>query len=98
MRGTSGLVPENRHFFAEIKDLVRERPHVSVGWQELEGGLVATLGSDRYAYFVRVFVPLEGVRYSDNWLDIPPGARRSVNLSAPAGRRLTPSMVEVDWR
>jgi beta-mannosidase len=98
VRGNGGLVPENRHFFAEIKDLVRGRAHVSVRWQEREDGLVATLSSDGYAYFVHVFVPLEGVRYSDNWLDIPPGERRSVILSAAAGQRLTPNMVEVDWR
>jgi beta-mannosidase len=97
VKGRDGLVPDNRHFFAEIKDLIRDRPQLSVVWDEINNGLIGTLKTDRYAYFVRLFVPVEGVRYSDNWLDIPAGERRTVKLSGPGGGRLDSSLVEVDW-
>jgi beta-mannosidase len=97
VRGRGGLVPENRHFFAEIKELTRDRANLSVAWEEIDDGLIGTLRTDRYAYFVHVFVSIEGVRYSDNWLDIPPGEGRTVTLSVPGGGRLDPTLVEVDW-
>ena len=98
VRGKGGLVSENRHFFAEIKDLTRDRAHLSVAWEKTGDGLIGTVSTDRYAYFVNLFIPVEEVRYSDNWLDIPPGESRIVRLSGPGDGRLDPSEVEVDWR
>jgi beta-mannosidase len=97
VRGRGGLVPENRHFFAEIKELIRDRANLSVAWEEIDDGLIGTLRTDRYAYFVHLFVSIERVRYSDNWLDIPPGEGRTVTLSVPGHGRLDPTLVEVDW-
>ena len=88
----------NRHFFAEIKDLAREKPQVKVNWRQQDDYLVAELSSPAYAYFVWLFVPLEGTRYSDNWIDLPPGERRSITITPPPGKRVTPEMVQIGWR
>ncbi|MGH2819361.1 MAG: beta-mannosidase, partial [Actinomycetota bacterium] len=91
-------VPYNRHFFAEVKDLVRERPAVSVEWERSGDALVATLVCERHAYFVNLFAPVEGTRYSDNWFDLFPDKPRRVSIRPPEGARLGPEGVEVAWR
>jgi beta-mannosidase len=98
VRSSGGHFPDNRHFFAEIKDLVRHRPNVQVVWHQDGDALIADISTDTYAYFARLFVPLEGTRYSDNWFDVPPGETRRVRIWHPGGRLITPEMVEVNWR
>ena len=67
------LVPANRLFFAEIKDLpfgpstVRVRPS---GPDPAPRGRLAAQG---YAYFVHLLTPVPGVRFSDNYLDLRDG-------------------------
>ncbi len=97
VRSVQARVAENRHFLAEIKDFDRPRPHVSVRWRREGETLVAHLQTDVYAYFVHLLVPDERVRYSDNWIDIPPGESRTVRLWPPAGASLRPEDVEVRW-
>jgi len=98
LRGLDGVLPENRHLFVEIKDLVRARPKVDITWERDGDSLVAHLRSDGYAYFVWLFVPVEGMRYSDNWFDLPAGQTKTVRLSHPGKARLAPEMVQVGWR
>jgi beta-mannosidase len=98
LRGTTGQVEDNRHFFAEIKDLARERPNVQVTWQQDGAALVARVSTDRYAYFTHLFVPQEGTRYSDNWFDLYPGTTREIRIWHPSGKPITPDRVEVNWR
>ena len=79
MRGAT--FPGNRRFFVPIKDLVREPAQVEV---TLEGSRVH-LRADTYAYFVHLAHPDERVRFSDNYLELMPGEKRTVELNAPAG-------------
>lgn len=98
LRSVRGLIPENRYFFVEIKDLVREYPHVQVTWVQQDSAWVAHLRTDRYAYFVHLLAPDEGVRFSDNWFDIPPGETRSVRVWHIAGHVVDPEHLVVRWR
>ena len=66
--------PSNRTFLAEIKDLRREPPqfqlqHRSISDQQIE----VQLQSERFVYDVKIECPLDGTRYSDNYLDLYPG-------------------------
>ncbi len=98
LRSAGAVFPDNRHFFAEIKDLVRERPDVRITWERAGNDLLAHVGTDRYAYFVWLLAPVERTHYSDNWFDLLPGAERVIRISPPAGQTITPEMVRVGWR
>jgi beta-mannosidase len=74
-----GSFPANRHFFAAIKDLARERPRVE---HDVRGREVR-LRADAYAYFVQVAVADETIRFSDNFVELEPGEERTITLSAP---------------
>ena len=77
----SDAFPPNRHFFAAIKDLVREPAHVEATFEDSR----VHLRADAYAYFVHLAHPDERIRFSDNYLELMPGEERTVEpSSAPA--------------
>ncbi len=87
----------NRHFFVEIKDLERAKPEVKVEWEQDVEGWLAHLNSPQFAYFVRLFLPHEDTRYSDNWFDLFPGETKTVRLWRRGGQPIDPQQVEVGW-
>jgi beta-mannosidase len=96
---TNGHFPDNRWFFApELKHLRRARPDVYVDWKREGGALLATLSAQEHAYFVNLTVPVQGVRYTDNWIDLYPGHSRELTLWHPDGREIDPAQVTVRWR
>ena len=98
MSSERGTFPDNRLFFTELKDLQRTRPNLQVDCQQDEKGLTLRLESDRHAYFVSAFVPLEGMRYSDNWTDLYPGQAREIRLWHKGGQPIDLGALEVRWR
>ena len=70
--------PPNRHFFAPIKDLERDRRAVEHAIAATADGLAVRLRADAYAYFVHVAVPDERARFSDNFVELEPGEERTV--------------------
>ena len=62
----SDAFPPNRHFFAAIKDLVREPAHVEATFEDSR----VHLRADAYAYFVHLAHPDERIRFSDNYLEL----------------------------
>jgi hypothetical protein len=54
-----------------------------------------TVATDVYAYFVRLVVPIEGTRYSDNAFDLLPGQERVIEVWNEAGRRLEENDIAV---
>ncbi|HEU5486130.1 MAG TPA: glycoside hydrolase family 2 protein, partial [Microlunatus sp.] len=68
------LVPANRAFFGEIKDLPLGRSTARVT-TERTGTDTARIGlaAEGFAYFVHVLTPTPGVRFSDNFLDLRDG-------------------------
>jgi len=96
VRSSSGCFPDNREFRVEVKDLIRPHPSLTVGMSQDESGRITVrVSSDVYAYFVKLIVPIEGTRFSDNYFDIFPGEERVVQVWNIAGRTISPAEVEV---
>jgi beta-mannosidase len=96
VRSGDARFPDNREFRVEVKDLVRPRPALSVGLIQNEPArLTVYVSSDVYAYFVKLVVPIEGTRFSDNYFDIFPGEERVITVWNAANRPLTPADVAV---
>ncbi|NDJ75990.1 MAG: glycoside hydrolase family 2 protein, partial [Chloroflexi bacterium] len=99
VHAANDLFPPNRHFFAAIKDLVREPQPLVVEMTQVDTQtLDVTLRADAaYAYFVHLIVPHEATRFSDNYFDLIPGEERSIRVSN-AEVELKPDMVTVKAR
>jgi hypothetical protein len=91
-----GLFPYNRHFFVAIKDLVRPKPNLKVEINERDNGTYEVrVVTDTYAYFVKLTVPIESTRFSDNYFDLFPGQERGIEVWNEAGRRLEENDIAV---
>jgi hypothetical protein len=91
-----GLFPDNRHFFVEVKDLVRPKPNLTVEINERDNGTYEVrVVTDTYAYFVKLTVPIESTRFSDNYFDLFPGQERVIEVWNEAGQRLEESDIAV---
>jgi len=95
VRSACGLFPDNRHFFVAIKDLSRPAANLQVEKAAADGGVKVRVTSDRYAYFVKLTVPVDGTRFSDNYFDLTPGQVKGVRVWNALGQRLTPDDVTV---
>jgi beta-mannosidase len=130
VRSRSGRFHDNRHFFAEIKDLVMPKPELKVEIAEApalslppsspgrspdplatsversrgrrsrriegtDGTYEVTVATDVYAYFVKLVAPVDGTRFSDNYLDLFPGQERVIEVWNEAVRRLDESDIAV---
>jgi beta-mannosidase len=92
----SGLFPDNRNFFVEVKDLKRLKPNLTVKITAGSNGKYQVrVATDTYAYFVKLVVPVEGTRFSDNYFDLLPGQERVVEVWNEAGRRLEENDIAV---
>ena len=81
VRSGGGHFPDNRHFFVAVKDLQRRAPALSVSVEQAgEGDFRVTVGTDLYAFFVKIETPYEHTRFEDNYFDLEPGARRTVRV------------------
>jgi beta-mannosidase len=75
-------VPDNRLFFAEIKDVPFGES--SLRWTVTPTGpgrADVTLSSSGYTFQARIESPAPGVRFSDNYLDLPDGESRTIHVS-----------------
>jgi beta-mannosidase len=100
VRSLANTFPANRHFFAAVKDLQRKAtpPSIDVTQvddHELQVELAAA--NDAYAYFVHLTVPHEATRLSDNYFDLEPGERRTVQITNP-GSSLSSNQVSLGSR
>jgi len=103
----SGRFYGNRHFFVEVKDLVRPKPNLKVEINERDDGTYEAsprgrgsarrvrVATDTYAYFVKLVVPVEGTRFSDNYFDLFPGQERVIEVWNEADRRLEENDIAV---
>jgi beta-mannosidase len=92
----SGRFYDNRHFFAEVKDLVMPKPDLKVEIAEgSDGKYEVKLATDVYAYFVKLVVPIGGTKFSDNYFDLFPGQERVIEVWNEAGRQLEENEIAV---
>jgi hypothetical protein len=99
VRSNIGAFVPNRHFFAAIKDLVRQLgvPEMTVepaGARELTVRLRAP--ADRYVYFAHLTSPSGSTHFSDNYFDIEPAQTRDVRVTDPL-RELAPGSLSLGW-
>jgi beta-mannosidase len=100
VRSAGSAFPSNRHFLAPIKDLERRAsaPELSVRQvspHELQVELRAP--TDGYVIFAHLLVPVEGTRFSDNYVDLEPGETRVLTITNDAVV-LESGMVTLGWR
>ena len=96
VRTAGDVFPENCHFFAPIKDLVRDRnarPSVEIE-QRGPNELAVRLKAESYLYFVHLLVPFEETRFSDNYFDLRAGQECTITVTNVA-RPLSPDDVAV---
>jgi beta-mannosidase len=95
-RSRSGSFRDNRYFFAEVKELKHPKANLTV--KITEGSHAAyevRVAADSYAYFVKLVVPAEGTRFSDNYFDLFPGQERTIQVWNDADRRLEENDIAV---
>lgn len=95
VHSAAGGAPDNRHFFAPMKDLRLPEPGLEHVTEPLPGGeLAIRLRTGSYARAVTLAGRDETIRYSDNYVDLRPGSDRTIVASCP-GRALTSADIEV---
>jgi beta-mannosidase len=81
--------PSNRAFLTEIKDLRRLEPNFTCEKRPLsDHEMEVELSSDQFVYFVKLECPIDGTRYSDNYLDLFPKATVVVRVWNALGRAI----------
>ena len=91
----------------QVKDLKRPKPNLTV---KITGGRDGKyeasprgqgsarrvrVATDVYAYFVKLVVPIEGTKFSDNYFDLFPGQERVIEVWNEAGRQLEENDIAV---
>jgi beta-mannosidase len=91
--------PDNKHFFAAIKDLDRaDPPAPDVRIEALSPNELAVhVTAKAYTWFVHLLVADETTIFSDNYIDIPEGETRTL-LVRNEVRPLSPDDITVRWR
>ena len=95
VHSASRLFPANRLFFVEVKDLERPPASLRVEKAEAGAGIEVRVTTDAYAYFVKLTVPVEGSRFSDNYFDLFPGQEKVVRVWNALGLQLVPDDIAV---
>ncbi len=90
--------PAGRTLLAELKDLVRTLPDVTVAWQRDGDAAIATLNSDGHALGVHLEADDPAVHAEDNWFDLVPEHPRRIRVWHRHGGTVDPTQIEVAWR
>lgn len=75
-------------YFAYPKDQKLPKAHVDYSVKMRGNSIEMTLKTDKLARDIFIEVPLQGVRYSDNFFDLLPGQRKKVIITSPDGHSL----------
>ncbi len=100
VRSANDRFPANRQFFAPLKDLRRTpaQPHMAITRPSPHTLAVELTGqSGAYDVLVHLTTPHEGTRYSDNYVDLAPGERRTITVDNDTVE-LRPEGVTLGWR
>ncbi len=95
---SQGRFPANRHFFVPIKDLQRPTPTLDMEIEQVgERDYHVIIGTDVYAFFVKIETPYAATRFGDNYFDLEPGSRRVIRVHN-ADEPLTDADIKVACR
>ncbi len=89
------LFPENRHFMVEFKDLRLPQAKIDVIWENNDNELVGRFTSEKFAFFVNLFINDEDIIYSDNWFEVYPNREKIIKISHRNNNKITKDMVTV---
>jgi beta-mannosidase len=96
--GEKGIFAPNRHFYAAIKELQREKVKLQA---EVTAGdeheVKVTFTTEGYAFFVHLLSPSEDTIFSDNYFDLEPGETRIITVTNPE-LPIQPELLQVHWR
>jgi beta-mannosidase len=84
-------IPENRLLFSEVRDVPfgASTLHWSAEWTDF-GEVALTVTSSGYTFFAHVPSPVPGLRFDDNYFDLPDGKSRTIRITGlPAGMELS---------
>ena len=89
------VLSDEIYYFAHPKDQLL--PKTPLQWQvkQKKGYCEVTLKADKLARDIFIEVPVQGVRFSDNFFDLLPGQKKKVIITSPDGKSLDHLQVTV---
>lgn len=76
------------HYFAYPKDQQLPKARLKCKLKEKDGVCELTVKTDKLARDIFIEVPVQGVRFSDNFFDLLPGQQRTITIHSPEGHSL----------
>jgi hypothetical protein len=99
VRSANNAFPANRHFFAEYKDLVRQRTPPAMRVTQLDphtARVQLQAPPTAYVYFAHVTSPHESTRFSDNFVDLQPGETCTLEVT-DLEHEIHPDTLRLAW-
>lgn len=89
------VLSDEIYYFAHPKDQLL--PKTPLQWQvkQKKGYCEVTVKADKLARDIFIEVPVQGVRFSDNFFDLLPGQKKKVIITSPNGKSLDHLQVTV---
>lgn len=89
------VLSDEIYYFAHPKDQLL--PKTPLHWQvkQKKGYCEVTVKADKLARDIFIEVPVQGVRFSDNFFDLLPGQKKKVIITSPDGKSLDHLLVTV---
>ena len=89
------VLSDEIYYFAHPKDQIL--PKTPLHWQvkQKKGYCEVTVKADKLARDIFIEVPVQGVRFSDNFFDLLPGQKKKVIITSPDGKSLDHLQVTV---
>ena len=75
-------------YFAYPKDQKLSEANIETSVRRRGDAIVMTLKTDKLARDIFVEVPVQGVRFTDNFFDLLPGQRKKITITSPEGHLL----------
>lgn len=75
-------------YFAYPKDQKLPEANIETSVRQRGDAIVMTLKTDKLARDIFVEVPVQGVRFTDNFFDLLPGQRKKITITSPEGHSL----------
>jgi beta-mannosidase len=73
-------VSTNEYFFEPYKNLSVPQPHITTDVSRLRDRFIITLGSDKFARAVYIYLPNHKGFFSDNYFDLLPGRKATIEF------------------
>ena len=75
-------------YFAYPKDQKLPEARIETSVKKRGEAIEMTLKTDKLARDIFIEVPVQGVRFSDNFFDLLPGQRKKITITSPEGYSL----------